>query len=106
MNVVAGAGGHAGERGSRRARKRAGRRLSSLIARASELGGRHGAAAAERRHVVDGKGWAGDVDEGTEACGLVLLSSGHGPGRVECWGAHEVMVECKLVSIIATAEFV
>ena len=103
-DIVAGAGGHVGERRSPQARMRAGRRLWSLIARASRLGGRHGGAA-DRRHVADGRGWSGDIDEGIEACGLVLLISGRGTGHIESWGAQEVRVECKVVSAIATAEF-
>ena len=76
-HVVAGAGGYAGERGSGRARACTGRSLRSLIARAAEPGWRrHHGTAAERRRVVDGKGWVGDVNddvEGAQAHGLVLL---------------------------------
>ena len=68
-------------------------------------GGPGGRDAFETRHVSDGRGWAGEVDEGAKACGLVLLFTGRRAGRVESWGAQEVRVECKVVSAIATAEF-
>ena len=99
-DVIAGARGDTGERGSRRARTHAGRRLWSLIVRAGGPGGRH---AFETRHVSDGRGWAGEVDEGTEARGLVLLYTGRRTGRIESWGAQEVRVECKVVSTIGVA---
>ena len=94
-HVVAGASGHAGERGCGRARACTGRSLRSLIARAAGPGWRRRhRAATERRRVADGRGWAGDVNddvEGAQAHGLVLLLllllARRGTGRFGSCGA-------------------
>ena len=74
-----------------------------MIARAGRPGWRrrHGAAV-ERRRVADGRGWADDIN-GAQGHGLVLLLAGHRTGRAESCGVQRMRVECKLVSVVATA---
>jgi hypothetical protein len=103
--VIAGAGRHAGARESGRMYVDAGPGLWSLITQAGRMAWhRHGVV--ERRCVVDGRGWAADVDAvvvGAQAHYLVFLLGGRGTGHVERCGAQEARVECEVVSAVATA---
>jgi hypothetical protein len=69
-DVVDETGGNAGERGSRRTRVCVRRGLWSLIAWAGGTGWRRYGAVKRRRRVAEGRGWAGDVDDGRGAGGV------------------------------------